>query len=98
MMGVRAKSFVRNTVGSVAIMYALTAAPIVAVVGTAVDYSRAENTQTHLQRALDGAVLAAAGDSNRDAVALRYFNANFAGDDSTITGPTFKRNANGSLT
>jgi hypothetical protein len=67
------------------------------MVGTAVDYSRANNIRTSLQSALDAAILAGArdGTSNWAAVALDTFKSNFTQPSSTAT-PTFIKNTDNS--
>ncbi len=60
--------------GNVAITFALSAVPLVVAAGVALDYMRLSNTRSHLQSAVDAAVLAVAlspekGNSALNAVA-----------------------------
>lgn len=57
----RANGFGGNQDGAVAFFFALALVPVLVFVGAAVDYSRAARERAILQTALDGAVLAAAG-------------------------------------
>jgi Flp pilus assembly protein TadG len=73
--------------GSVALMFAFAALVLMGAVGAAMDYSRAANVQTSLQRAVDGAALLAAknnrdmsGSSMSDAAARNYIRMTFAAD------------------
>src|SRR6185312_6089005 len=83
------RSLTGNTRGSVAMMFGLAAIPIVALVGVAVDYSRANSTKAHLQGALDSVVLMLAKEATSDtadqlqANAAKYFNALFNRPEST---------------
>ncbi len=54
------KQFWGDPQGSVSLMFAFAALVLIGVVGAAMDYSRAANVQTNLQRAVDGAALLAA--------------------------------------
>jgi hypothetical protein len=83
--------------GNVAITFALALVPLMGMIGTAVDYSRANNIRTNLQTALDAAVLAGArdGTSNWATVALDSFKANFTRPEISATA-TFAKNVDGS--
>lgn len=59
------RSFHGDTRGNVAMMFALAAFVLFGLVGAAVDYSRAASTKTNLQRAVDGAALLAAKNSEQ---------------------------------
>ena len=77
------KSFLKDTSGNIAIMYALAALPLLLAAGSAIDMVRYNSTQTHLQSAIDAAALAAAGsnlktDKDRIAAADAMFKANIA--------------------
>lgn len=70
--------------GSVAIMFGLVAVVLAGAVGVALDYSRAANVQTSLQRALDGVALLAAKNNEQmgaapmtDAAATEFVRENF---------------------
>ena len=83
----RATSFTKAEDGTVAIIFALTAAVSVMVTGLAIDVGRATQVKTQIAGAADAAALAAAkamhdsGASNAQAqaIALQFFNANFKG-------------------
>jgi Flp pilus assembly protein TadG len=64
--------------GSFAPFFGLAIIPIIVSVGAAVDYSKANGVRTHLQAALDAAVLTGAkdGSSNWTKIASDFFNAN----------------------
>jgi Flp pilus assembly protein TadG len=64
-----ARRFRDDVGGHVVLTFALLLIPIIGAVGAAVDYSRASNVRTHLQNALDAAVLAAAGEAAKSASA-----------------------------
>lgn len=71
----------RDRRGNVALMFGLALIPIIGFVGAAVDYSRAADFKTKLNRAADAAALVAAKDRNsawarRKAAAEQVFNAN----------------------
>ncbi|MDB5512686.1 MAG: von Willebrand factor type domain protein [Enterovirga sp.] len=59
------RSFPDDTRGNIAVMFALAAFVLFGLVGAAVDYSRAAGTKTNLQRAVDGAALLAAKNSEQ---------------------------------
>src|SRR5262249_2393646 len=65
--------------------------PIVAMVGAAVDYSRANNLRSQLQASLDSSLLAGArdGSTNWVNVATDFFNANVQSKGGTVATPTF---------
>jgi Flp pilus assembly protein TadG len=75
--------FLRNQKGGVAPTLGLLAIPLVAIVGAAVDYSRASSTRTAMQAALDSAALMLSKDAQSltaaqlDSKATTYFNALF---------------------
>jgi Flp pilus assembly protein TadG len=96
--------FKRSSKGSVASIFALSLIPIVGLVGTAVDYSAANNARTNLQISLDAALLAGAkdGSANWTTAALNTFNANvnpkFASNVSANFQLTSTRAYTGSVT
>jgi Flp pilus assembly protein TadG len=53
-------SFVRNTVGGISIMLAVSSLPLLVLTGTAVDLVRAQTSKQYLTQALDSATLAVA--------------------------------------
>ncbi len=83
--------FIRQTAGSIAINFAIAAVPIVAIIGTAVDYSGAYDVKARLQAALDAAVLAGAVNAKGTwkKVALDSFNGNYVAKGSSAPTPTF---------
>ena len=77
------KSFLRDSAGNIAVMYALVALPLFLAAGAAIDMARFNSAQTHLQSSIDAGALAAAGsnlktDSARIAAAKAMFDANIA--------------------
>ncbi|MBL8790238.1 MAG: VWA domain-containing protein [Rhizobiales bacterium] len=67
--------------GDTAIMFALTAIPVILAAGVGIDYANYSAAKTHLQAALDGAALAGAAasgktDSERVSIASASFTAN----------------------
>src|SRR5262249_39788448 len=74
----QAARFGSDSRGSVLPMFTLALIPLVAVVGSVVDYSRAASLRQSMQVALDAAILAGAGDgtANWAGVALDTFNNN----------------------
>jgi Flp pilus assembly protein TadG len=94
-----AKAFGRDEDGTVAIVAGATMAVMIGAIGLAVDYGRALNQQSAMQRAMDASVLAAgatADASKREAVAGNFFAANFQGG--TPVTPIFATGAGGELT
>jgi Flp pilus assembly protein TadG len=91
--------FRRQTEASVLMTFALALIPVMAAVGAAVDFSRANNIRTGLQASLDAAVLAGAGDNtaNWANVAVNAFNATFRPKGSTAATPTFTLNSDGTF-
>ncbi len=73
--------------GNVAIIFALATLPIIAGVGFAVDYSRANSVKVALQQALDATALMLSKEAATDTSAqlqtnaVNYFNAQFAGPE-----------------
>lgn len=86
--------------GGVAVIFALTAIPVMASVGAAIDYSRVVRAQTILQQAMDSAVLAGAqaGSSQRFAVAASTFASALSPSDLTNVSPHWVNNGSGSFT
>ena len=81
------KRFRAELQGSVSLMFAFAALVLIAAVGAAMDYSRAANVQSSLQRAVDGAALLAAknnrdmsGSPMSDAAATDFLRKTFTGD------------------
>ncbi|MBL8574373.1 MAG: pilus assembly protein [Hyphomicrobiaceae bacterium] len=67
--------------GNVAVVFALATLPVLGLMGSAMDYSRATRVRNHLQHAADAAALAGANatdkaDAERRTIASNVFNAN----------------------
>src|SRR3954470_10866635 len=93
----QAARFAPDEAASVVPIFTLALIPIVGLVGSAVDYSRAGGLRQSLQLALDTALLAGArdGTSNWPVVAIDSFNANIpAKVQSALPGlaPSFSTN------
>ena len=87
-----ARRFRGDQDGQVAVIFALALVPILTGIGAAVDYSRANNSRTALQTALDASVLAGAKDQtpNWVTVAANVFSANVAPKGASVGSPSFK--------
>jgi Flp pilus assembly protein TadG len=83
--------FTASDDGAVMHIFALALVPIVAMVGAAVDYSRANNLRSQLQSALDSALLAGArdGSTNWTNVATSFFNGNVQAKGGLVVSPSF---------
>jgi Flp pilus assembly protein TadG len=77
--------------GAVLPIFALALIPIVAMVGAAVDYSRANSIRSQLQATLDSALLAGArdGSTNWTNIATNFFNSNVQTKWGVVASPTF---------
>ncbi len=77
--------------GAVTHIFALALVPIVAMVGAAIDYSRANNLRSQLQATLDLSLLAGArdGSTNWANVATDFFSANVQSKGGAVATPTF---------
>jgi Flp pilus assembly protein TadG len=95
-----ARRFLRQCRGSVVPTFAIALVPMVALVGTAVDYSRANSIRSQMQGALDAAVLAGARDDTASwtQTAQNTFNAVFQPNGSSGAAPSFVLNGDGSFT
>lgn len=73
------RRFAGDRRGTTGIIFALTTLVVIGIMGMGIDLGRAMVTTQRMQSALDNAVLAAASvdPAEREAVAGRYFNANF---------------------
>lgn len=82
------KRFAHDKKGTTAIVFALTALPVIGILGLAIDFARATSVNSRLQAALDAAVLAAsdADAADQAGIAQRYFNANFQGGGAVRAG------------
>ncbi len=56
----RARKFLNNTRGTVAVLFALSVLPMMMVVGSAIDYSKASNLHTNVSASVDAALVATA--------------------------------------
>src|SRR5205823_3623774 len=94
----RVGDFTRQCHGSVVTIFAIGFIPIMMLVGVAVDYSRANEVRSALQAAIDAAVLAGAKDGSTTwtDTALKMFNGNAAIKASSVSTPSFVKNADGS--
>src|SRR5437763_9212707 len=94
-----ADRFLRQCRGSAIPTFAISLVPLVALVGAAVDYSRANNIRSQLQGALDSAVIAGAKDNSASwaTAALNMFNATLTKLDSSPGTPTFTLKPDGSF-
>jgi len=84
------KRMIKNQRGNVAMMFGLSAVPIIVAGGAAIDYDRAINAKTALQASLDTAILFAAKNNSSDmsvltAAAQPFLNVNYKGTDATVT-------------
>jgi Flp pilus assembly protein TadG len=81
-------------------MFALALVPIVAMVGAAVDYSRASGLRAQLQATLDSALLAGArdGSTNWMNTATNFFNGNVQSKGGSVASPTFSLTADRAYT
>jgi len=92
-------AFRRDTHASVAITFALTALPVMMLVGAALDYSRTGPAAVNLQAAIDSAVLAGVKTSgNQVAVAQRQFAAATGDKPYHTASAAFTLNADNTLT
>jgi Flp pilus assembly protein TadG len=92
------KNFGRDERGTVAVVAAGSMVVMIGAVGLGVDYGRALNQRTAMQRALDASLLAAGATtdaSKRVAVAEKYFTANYTGG--VPVTPIFSNAANGNV-
>jgi Flp pilus assembly protein TadG len=88
-----AQRFLQDTRGSLLPMFALSLLPVAALIGVAVDFSRASTANTKMQAALDATVLAMSANassltpSQLSSQAQSYFSAVFTG--TSAVNPTF---------
>ncbi|MBV9076357.1 MAG: pilus assembly protein [Methylobacteriaceae bacterium] len=88
----------RDERGAVALLFALVLVPLAGVIGAALDYSRATNVRSSMQRALDAAVLQGVQQRSDQqiATAQQVFASLFRQSSVTLSGPTFTQ-SNGTL-
>src|SRR5712691_1017319 len=94
-----ARGFLRQCRGSAVPTFAIALVPMVALVGAAVDYSRANNVRAQMQGALDAAVLAGARNDTASWIqtAQNTFTALFQPNGSSGAAPSFVLNGDGSF-
>ena len=92
--------FLRHRRGSSIPTFAVTLIPMMALVGAATDYSRANNIRSQMQNALDAAVLAGARDDTASwtQTAQNVFQAMFQPTGISGASPSFVLNGDGSFT
>ena len=95
-----ARRFLRQCRGSAVPTFAIAMVPMVALVGAAVDYSRANNIRSQMQAALDAAVLAGARNDTASWIqtARNTFSAVFQPNGISSPTPSFVLNGDGSFT
>src|SRR3954463_1612882 len=88
--------FVRNSDGSTLHIFALSLGPMMALMGAAVEYSRASDDRASLQRAIDAAVLTGAKDGSAQwvTVATNAFKSAFQSRSGTTPTPQFNSSGN----
>jgi Flp pilus assembly protein TadG len=100
-MANRLATFVRKNDGSTAVLFALLLVPLLAAVGIALDFARAEHVRSRMQSALDAAVLVGArANSDADAqvaAATKSFNINFRDSWAKDVSATFAPTIDGEL-
>jgi Flp pilus assembly protein TadG len=91
--------FATDERGTTAVMFGLLAVPMVAILGLAMDFSRANGQTERLQQAIDSAVLAAANAplTQKAATAQKFFAANFDTSEAAATS-TFTVDNIGNIT
>ena len=92
-------SFSRSEAGNIAVLFAIAAVPIIAFVGAAIDYTRANSARSSMQAALDSTALMLGKDltdgtitpAQVSAKATAYFNALYTNTDakSVVVGATY---------
>ena len=102
-----ARAFLRSSRGNVAMMFALAIVPLMIGAGVGLDYARAMLVRQQMGEALDAAALAVGSSTGLDhdkaeALARRFFAANYSIDTTTFGTPTISipstgYNSNGSV-
>jgi Flp pilus assembly protein TadG len=96
---VAVRTFWSGEGGSVSVVFAIALIPVVMLVGAAIDYSRASSARTHLQAAMDAAVLAGASRrSDQTATAQTVFSAHLQSGQYTLKGASFSLGGDASVT
>jgi Flp pilus assembly protein TadG len=91
--------FCRAREGNLAVIFALSALPVIGAIGAAVDFSKVNDVKSQMQNALDAAVLAGItqATANQVSTATAVFNGDFSAKYGTSSTPSFTQNADGSL-
>jgi Flp pilus assembly protein TadG len=91
--------FLRANEGNLAVIFAIAAIPVIGSIGTAVDFAKVNDVTTHLQAALDAAVLAGVKQPSAQQIstASAIFSGDFNGKYGATATASFVQNANGSL-
>lgn len=92
-LAARLRAFLRSSRGNVAMMFALATVPLMIGAGVGLDYARAMLVRQQMGEALDAAALAVGSSTglNHDtaeALAQKYFNANYTVDTTAFGSPT----------
>jgi Flp pilus assembly protein TadG len=103
----KVRTFVRSNRGNVAMMFAIAMVPMVLAAGAGLDFARAMLVRQQMSGALDAAALAVGSTSglnqtSAQALAQKYFDANYTVDKTafgtpTVTIPTSGYNSGGSV-
>src|SRR3954462_8169210 len=91
--------FGRAREGNLAVIFALSALPLIAAIGAAVDFSKVSDVRTQMQNALDAAALAGVMQASASQVSTagQVFDGDFSGTYATTAARSFTQNADGSL-
>jgi len=94
------RDFSRSTRGNVAMMFALATVPLMIGAGVGLDYARAMLVRQQMSEALDAAALAVGSSTGLDhdsaqALAQKFFNANYTVDKTAFGTPSVTIPANG---
>lgn len=97
------RRFSHDRSGNVALAFGIALIPLIGLVGAAVDYSRASQARTHLQRAVDAAALASASariatPSERSTIAMRTVESTVGKSPAMIDLKTDCKEANAEIT
>jgi len=85
--------------GNVAVIFALAAIPLVGAIGVAIDFARANDVKSQMQKSLDAAVLTGVTQvsTNQISTATDLFNGDFQTKLAAAATPSFTQNSDGSL-
>ena len=94
---IRARLFWSDIRGNIGIVAALSALPLLLVIGVALDYTRAAAARSDMQAAMDAAVLAGARDGTTSwaNVAANMFNNSIKTSDYTVASKSFSNDSSG---